>query len=134
MLEKKGNWRVWRDKYMLAEKEIDRLKQELEKEKTAPTHIWRRIKTYFFGSKGFYGKICTVIKWHNDSKKCKTVFLFGTWICYSSVIRSVLPSEGKKYYIRLFIGNRGIECCNYGEKRVCNFVTRDEEDGECASG
>ena len=140
-LEKKGNWRLWREKYLLAQKQIEYLERALKREQTAPTQMWKRIKAYLFGNISYYGKICTLGKWwHTDSgRRGRTIGIFGTWIQY--IISARTTDSGKtKVIINFYIGKIGISYDNYDDlggkaKRIKFIRKEDEAEGEeCCSG
>lgn len=84
---KKSDWREWRDRALRAEKENEYLKLNLERTETSPTHIWRRIKVYWFGDEFYMGKISTfrVFKSPNGNSTYTTLWIRNTSVYYKSV-------------------------------------------------
>jgi len=134
-LQKKGDWRAWKEKSDIQEKQIEALERKLKEAEYAPTHIWRRIRIYWIGDENHIGKLCTVRSWASGTNYRRIVRIFGNRIKYTRY--SYLYDEGSdriRTYRTIelqFGGNRVISYDNSRKffKRI--RVEKVEEGEEC---
>jgi len=103
---KKSDWRVWQNRALTAEKENEQLKLKIERTKTSPTHIWKRIKVYWFGDEYYMGKISTlrIFKSPNGNNTYTTFWIHNTSMYYKSVcIHKYDGGDEKSVYFHIRI-------------------------------
>lgn len=101
---KKSDWREWQNRALKAERENGFLKLKLEKAEMSPTHIWRRIKAYWFGNEFYLGKISTLRVFKSLSGSIHTtLWIHNTDMYYKSVWIQKFDGGGEEKHVYFYI-------------------------------